>query len=200
MESFCFPTFLFVCGRGTRACGRDTLHDTERAGRGGADTGMLFRDDAAHTAGRRSADGAAVSGLCPHHDGVFLRGGEDRALLSLGVRGAGMHAASAAGTAAGARPQRRRLRGARRRRSHLLSRSLRNGEWTERYSAEIKKPPAADGTVPRGMDCLGTSYRRQRRKKEEGKESNQWVGADPLVTPSSTQRSGTARKRKKERI
>ena len=35
---------------------------------------------------------------------------------------------------------------------------------------------------------------------KEGKESNQWVGADPLVTPRSTQRSGTAWKRKKERI
>ena len=188
-------------GRGTRACGRDTLHDTERAGRGGADTGMLFRDDAAHTAGRRSADGAAVSGLCPHHDGVFLRGGEDRALLSLGVRGAGMHAASAAGTAAGARPQRRVARRAAGADGHICYRAHRKGEGgLSGIARKSKKPPSADGTVPRGMDCLGTSYRRQRRKKEEGKESNQWVGADPLVTPSSTQRSGTARKRKKERI
>ena len=116
MESFCFPTFLFVRGRGTRACGRDTLHDTERAGRGGADTGMLFRD------------GAAVSGLCPHHDGVFLRGGEDRALLSLGVRGAGMHAASAAGTAAGARPQRRVARRAAGADGHICYRAHRKGE------------------------------------------------------------------------
>ena len=130
MESFCFPTFLFVRVRvrGTRACGRDTLHDTERAGRGGADTGMLFRDDAAHTAGRRSADGAAVSGLCPHHDGVFLRGGEDRALLSLGVRGAGMHAASAAGTAAGARPQRRVARRAAGADGHICYRAHCKGE------------------------------------------------------------------------
>ena len=187
-------------GRGTRACGRDTLHDTERAGRGGADTGMLFRDNAAHTAGRRSADGAAVSGLCPHHDGVFLRGGEDRALLSLGVRGAGMHAASAAGTAAGARPQRRVARRAAGADGHICYRAHCETESGQSGIAQKLKTAVGGrhGSARHGL--LWNSVPPSAAEKEEGKESNQWVGADPLVTPSSTQRSGTARKRKKERI
>ena len=54
------------------------------------------------------------------------------------------------------------------------------------------------GSVRHGL--LWNSVPPSAAEKEEGKESNQWVGTDPLVTPSSTQRSGTARKRKKERI